>query len=177
LAELGEGGMGYVYRAYDGNLDTDVVIKAPRRSMMEDEEGVKRFALENRALVKLAHPHVVKILDVGEHDDLPFTVMQYLSGGNLEDRLHPSAGTAILPPQHLNTWLRPVAQAIDFIHSQGFVHRDVKPANILCPTRGWPRLPRRQPFPPSPLLVCTRCWTQRAAMSVGDKPPPLSPAG
>src|SRR3954454_21904805 len=78
-AKLGEGGMGFVYRAHDRNLDAEVVVKVPRRALLEDPEFAERFAREVRALVKLAHPHIVRISDVGEHDALPFAVMQYLS--------------------------------------------------------------------------------------------------
>src|SRR3954462_10002838 len=84
-AKLGEGGMGIVYRARDRNLDTDVVIKVPRRAMLDDPEFADRFAREVRSLVKLSHPNIVKVTDVGEHDGMPFAVMQYLSGGSLED--------------------------------------------------------------------------------------------
>ena len=74
-AKLGEGGMGFVYRAQDKKLDTDVVIKVPRRSMLEDREFAGRFAREIRSLVQLAHPNIVKVTDVGEHDGVPFAVM------------------------------------------------------------------------------------------------------
>src|SRR4051794_39268995 len=86
-AQLGEGGMGFVYRAHDRNLDADVVIKVPRRSMLDDPDFAPRFSREVRSLVKLAHPNIVKVTDVGEHDGVPFAVMQYLSGGSLEDYL------------------------------------------------------------------------------------------
>src|ERR1700679_3283800 len=85
-AKLGEGGMGFVYRASDHRLNTDVVIKVPRRALMEDGEFAKRFAREIQSLVQLAHPHIVKVMDVGEHAGLPFAVMQCLSGGSLQDR-------------------------------------------------------------------------------------------
>src|SRR5215475_7871683 len=80
---LGEGGMGRVYRAHDRHLDCDVVIKVPRRAMLEDAEFAARFTRENRSLVKLSHPHIVKIYDVGEHDGVPFAVLQFLAGGSL----------------------------------------------------------------------------------------------
>src|SRR4051794_22944108 len=85
-ARLGQGGMGLVYRASDRNLDTDVVIKVPRRALLDDPDFAHRFAREIRSLVRLVHPHVVRISDAGEHDGLPYAVMQYLPGGSLEDR-------------------------------------------------------------------------------------------
>src|SRR5258708_7908750 len=59
VAKLGEGGMGFVYRAHDANLDAEVVVKMPRKSMLDDPEFAERFALEVRALVRLSHPHIV----------------------------------------------------------------------------------------------------------------------
>src|SRR5579864_3941998 len=95
-AKLGEGGMGFVYRAHDRSLDYDVVIKAPRRAMLADPDFAARFSREIRSLVRLVHPHIVKVSDVGEHDGLPFAVMQYLPGGSLRDRQrHEPDGTPV----------------------------------------------------------------------------------
>jgi serine/threonine protein kinase len=136
-AKLGEGGMGFVWSAHDRNLDTAVVIKAPRRSLLEDPTFAQRFAREIRALVQLQHPHIVKVLDVGEHEGLPFCVLQYLAGGSLEQKRRAAGGKAApAAPDQLNTWLRDVAEALDFMHQRGFVHRDVKPANILFDASG-----------------------------------------
>ena len=137
-AQIGEGGMGTVFRAWDNNLGTDVVIKAPHPSMMQDAEFASRFTRETGSLVKLSHPHIVKISDVGESDGVPFAVMQFLPGGSLEDRLKPeSAGDGRpLPAESLKSWLVSIAEALDFVHQQGYIHRDVKPANILFDSHG-----------------------------------------
>ncbi len=137
-AQLGEGGMAFVYRALDKNLDADVVIKVPRRAILDDPEFATRFAREVRSLVKLSHPNIVKITDVGEHDGVPFAVMQYLSGGSLEDyetldRTDPAVRSSL---SALGDWLPGIARALDFVHSQGYVHRDVKPGNILFDAHG-----------------------------------------
>jgi serine/threonine-protein kinase len=142
LSQLGEGGMGFVYRARDGNLDCEVVVKVPRRSLLEDPEFAARFTREVRSLVRLVHPHIVKVQDVGQHDGLPFAVMQYLPGGSLRDRQpRGSDGTPRpLPPESLREWLPGVAGALDFIHQQRYIHRDVKPDNILFDAHGFPFL-------------------------------------
>jgi serine/threonine-protein kinase len=137
-AKLGEGGMGLVYRALDRRLDAEVVIKVPRRAMLDDPAFAGRFAREVRSLVQLVHPHIVKVMDAGEHDGLPFAVMQYLPGGSLRDRqpAGPGGERLPLPGENLRAWLGAVADALDFIHRKGYVHRDVKPDNILFDAEG-----------------------------------------
>jgi serine/threonine protein kinase len=132
-AKLGEGGMGFVYRAKDARLDCDVVIKVPRAAMLEEAGFRERFKAEVGALVRLAHPHVVKVTDFGQHDGVPFAVMQFLPGGSLDDRRpKDAAGHAkAVASRSLGEWLLPVAEALDFVHKQGYIHRDIKPANIL----------------------------------------------
>src|SRR5262245_66369523 len=83
---LGAGGMGFVYRARDARLDCDVVVKVPRASALEDAGFRERFRDEVGALVRLAHPNVVKVTDFGQHGGVPFAVMQFLPGGRLEVR-------------------------------------------------------------------------------------------
>ncbi len=136
-AKIGSGGMGLVYRARDTKLDTTVVVKALRRSLMEDTAAAVRFRREIRALVQLAHPHIVSVQDVGEHDGLPFLVMQYLPGGSLHDRMRAPDGRAVpVPASRLHGWLPDVADALDSMHRQGYLHRDVKPHNILFDADG-----------------------------------------
>jgi len=137
-AKLGEGGMGSVYRALDQNIDSEVVIKVPRQAMMEDPDFAGRFTREIRSLVKLSHPHIVKVTDVGTFEETPFAVMQFLPGGTLDD--HRPVGPDGLPlpvdPLKVPGWLSAVAGALDYVHAQGYVHRDVKPGNILFDAEG-----------------------------------------
>jgi tRNA A-37 threonylcarbamoyl transferase component Bud32 len=137
-AKLGEGGMGSVYRALDQNIDADVVIKVPRQAMMEDPDFAGRFTREIRSLVKLSHPHIVKVTDVGTLEGTPFAVMQFLPGGTLDDQRTMGAGGLPLPgdPKKIPRWLAAVAEALDYVHTQGYVHRDVKPGNILFDAEG-----------------------------------------
>jgi hypothetical protein len=130
LRQLGEGGMGVVYLARDNTLKCEVVIKMPLRSALAEPGLADRFAREIRSMVALTHPHIVKIQDVGAHDGVPFCVMQYLSGGNLQERPAPA------DPATLAGWLPAVAAALDFVHTQKYLHRDIKPANILFDAHG-----------------------------------------
>jgi serine/threonine-protein kinase len=131
-SRLDKGSMGYVYLANDSRLEAVVVVKVPKVARLEDPEFRVRFERESRFLVKLSHPHIIRIIDVGTQDNVPYYVMQYVSGGSLRDRM--MGGSDVISPMPARTiknWLQPVAKALDFMYSQGCVHRDVKPANIL----------------------------------------------
>ncbi len=138
LEQLGEGGMATVYKAYDTRLETDVAVKVIRTenlTMATMERALKRFEREAKALARLTHPNIVKVTDFGEHEDKPYLVMIYLPGGTLKQRL----GKPI-PWQEAARLLIPIAEALDFSHSQNMIHRDVKPSNILLTERGQPML-------------------------------------
>jgi len=140
LGRIGQGSMGHIYCAFDRHLDTDVVLKFPVSGDQgtDNRAFLDRFGTEIRSLVALSHPHIVKIIDVGEFRDLPFVVMQYLAGGSLKDRIAtgPRGELEPMPLSSLRDWLPDIARALDFIHSQDHVHRDVKPANILFDRHG-----------------------------------------
>ncbi len=137
-ARLGEGGMGTVYRAFDRNIDSDVVIKVPHAAMMADAEFSARFREEIRSLVALSHPYIVKVTDVGEWDGVPYAVMPFLAGGSLEARRRRGRDRRWVPyePREAGRWLGEIATALDYVHDQGYVHRDVKPGNILLDVEG-----------------------------------------
>ncbi|MEP3478356.1 MAG: serine/threonine-protein kinase [Fuerstiella sp.] len=129
---LGKGSMAYVFRASDARLQTDVVLKVPKPEKVNTADFRERFHRESQMLIRFSHPHVVKVLDVGEYAELPYVVMQLLEGGSLSDRIaRESDDNGCMSPESLKTWIREVARALDFCYRKGMVHRDVKPANIL----------------------------------------------
>ena len=124
---LGRGGMGTVYKAHQTSLGRRVALKVIRPELRLDDEVVARFRREARAGA-LTHPHIVSVYDVGEDGEDLYIAMAYLPGGSLADRLE-AAGP--LPPDQAERIGHDIESALAFAHSQGIVHRDVKPSNIL----------------------------------------------
>jgi formylglycine-generating enzyme required for sulfatase activity/serine/threonine protein kinase len=140
LRPLGKGGMGKVYLAKDIRFGKQVVIKVPTMEV-GDKEFKARFMREIASLANLEHPHIVSTLDWGEIEGIPFLVLRYLGGGSLRDRITDSQGLKkSMPLEGLNQWLPQIASALDFIHSKKWVHRDLKPDNILFDEIGNPYL-------------------------------------
>jgi serine/threonine protein kinase len=133
ISRLGAGGMGVAYRAWDEQEGRPVVIKIPKKIFLEDPKFAERFNREIRLLQGLRHPHIVPIVDVGVHEGLPYVAMRFLPGGSLSDRrLRDDDGKPRPnPPGMLHLWLSAVADALDHVHANGVVHRDVKPGNIF----------------------------------------------
>ena len=125
--ELGIGGMATVYRAYDPRFDRDVAIKVLKRELLEDSQLRDRFDRETKIIAKLEHAAIVPVHDVGEDNGQLFYVMRYMTGGSLAERIHNNSLTI---NQVAHIFMR-LAEALDFAHRKGVVHRDLKPGNIL----------------------------------------------
>ena len=140
LRPLGEGGMGKVYLAKDKRFGKQVVVKVPTMEA-GDKDFKDRFMREIASLATLEHLHIVTTVDWGEIEGIPFLVLRYLSGGSLRDRITDAQGFyKPMPLEGLNQWLPQIASALDFIHTKNWVHRDLKPDNILFDEAGNPYL-------------------------------------
>ncbi len=124
--ELGEGGMATVYRAYQPSLRRTVAIKVIGAHLAGQLDFQARFRREAEVLARLEHPNILPVYDFGEQDGQAYIVYRYVGGGTLRERLK-----GPLPLEAVERLLAPVADALDFAHSQGVVHRDIKPTNIL----------------------------------------------
>ena len=129
--ELGRGGMGIVYLAREVRLDRPVAIKLLPPSRARESGLRERFLREARTAAKLSHPHVVPIFAVDEVGEFVFYAMAFIDGETLTERVRRRGP---LPPSEGARMLREVAWALAYAHSQGLVHRDVKPDNIMLET-------------------------------------------
>jgi len=132
--QIGRGAMGDIYRATDSVLGRTVAIKILAERYAQDDAVRERFTRESLAAVRLSgQPNIVTIFDVGEHKERPYIVMEYLSGGSLDDLVHRKGAQS---PQQVFAWLVQAASALDAAHAEGVVHRDVKPANLMLDREG-----------------------------------------
>jgi serine/threonine protein kinase len=135
LEELGHGAMGTVYRAKDPAMDRVVALKTILSLMLDggDEDDFReRFYREARAAGSLNHPGIVPVFDVGEHEGLPFLVMEFISGKTLADAARRGERMSLDRVCELG---QKIAEALGYAHQHGVVHRDIKPANILLTSR------------------------------------------
>jgi len=131
-ALIGEGGMGRVYRARSSD-GQEVALKLVKSDLAHDSVFRRRFEREASIAQRLDHPHVVPVLDSGEHDGTPYLAQRLIGGGSLDDRLEREGAL------DLDFALRvcaEVASGLDALHANGLFHRDVKPANILLDEAG-----------------------------------------
>jgi serine/threonine protein kinase len=130
--ELGRGGMGVVYKAWDAELGRHVALKMILRGMHATPTDLARFRVEAGAAAALNHPNIVPIYQVGEHDGQPFFVMKLIEGRTLAGLVKDGP----LPPRRAAEILLAVARAVEHAHDRGVLHRDLKPANILLERQG-----------------------------------------
>jgi hypothetical protein len=132
LAQAGRGGMGAVFRAQQISTNRNVALKLLGRPGQAKQADLAQFRGEAEVVARLEHPRIVPLYDYGEVEGVPYLAMRYLPGGTVADRLE----TGRIPPKQALSWLRAMAEAIDFAHSRGLIHRDIKPSNMLLDESG-----------------------------------------
>lgn len=132
--ELGRGGMGAVFWAFDTKLQQDVAIKLLTGDAGDDHMR-QRFRQEAKELSSFTHPNIVTLLDFGEFEGEDYIVLEFLRGGNLLDWIATKPSVKEVVDRFIA-----IAQGLDYIHNRGIVHRDLKPENILLTEDGQPRI-------------------------------------
>jgi serine/threonine protein kinase, bacterial len=132
-AQLGVGGFATVYRAWDEGLHREVALKVLHPHLAADPEIQRRFVAEARTLAQLRHPNIITVFDVGEAAGRPFFAMELIDGATVAAL---SAGGRRWSLPEALPLLRAVAAALDYVHSHGFVHRDIKGANVMVERGG-----------------------------------------
>lgn len=135
MRRVGNGGMGVVYLARDRRLGRRVALKFILPERLGAGDARERFLFEARTTARFAHPHIVTVYAVGEHDGAPWVAMEFLGGQSLRDRLADRPGTR----EALRLALA-IAEALAEAHRHGVLHRDLKPENVLIPPDGRPRV-------------------------------------
>ena len=129
---IGEGGMGEVYRARDGNLGRDVAIKVLPGAFSADPDRLKRFEQEAQAAGSLNHPNILVIYHVGTSNGAPYIVSELLEGESLRERINGSS----LPQRKAIDYALQIAHGLAAAHAKGIVHRDLKPENLFITNDG-----------------------------------------
>jgi eukaryotic-like serine/threonine-protein kinase len=127
LDEVGRGAMGIVYRAHDPNLDIIVALKVLRKERLTSEPFVRRFMAEARVLGRLDHPEIVRVFNVDRDGDDVYIAMEFIDGEPLSELMKKKSHC----PEVIADFGVHMAEALDYAHKKGVIHRDVKPSNIL----------------------------------------------
>ncbi len=128
VSELGRGGMGVVYKAWEPSLNRHVAIKALGEHLLEDEGLIERFTREAKSMAAINHPNVIQVYYIGKEDRQPFFAMEFIEGVSLDDLLR---GNHVLSVPHAKDILRQACAGLAVAHDQDLVHRDIKPANLM----------------------------------------------
>ena len=133
---IGQGAMGLVYRAYHAQLERFGAVKV-LQGIASGPDAAARFRHEAQAIAQMRHPNIVNVYDFGEFEGTPYMIVEYVPGGSLAGKMQQQEP---LDQMSALGYLRGIADGLDYAHSLGIVHRDVKPANVLLEKNGSPVL-------------------------------------
>ncbi len=130
--ELGKGAMGVVYKAHDPRIDREIALKVLRQDRVASEDFRQRFLKEAKAIGRLSHPNIVTVFDVGQDHETVFIAMELLEGMPLNEMTEGER----LSVEKIVDISAQIAGALDYAHTRGIVHRDIKPTNIIITPEG-----------------------------------------
>jgi serine/threonine protein kinase len=136
IREIAKGGLGAVYLALDERMGREVAIKVSSATYRNSPEGQARFDREAMLMARLYHSNIVRIYDMGKEEGSFYTVLEYVDGGDLKQRLRDRAWL----PDEAARLVETLARTVEYVHSLGVVHRDLKPSNILFAKDGTPKI-------------------------------------
>jgi serine/threonine protein kinase len=134
IEPLGRGGMASVYKAYEAALDRYVAVKVLPPEFLHDPTFAERFRREAKVVARLEHPNIIPIFAFDIAEGIPWMAMRFIAGGTVSALLRGTPGR--LPRERVIAILRGVADALDYAHGKGVIHRDVKPHNVLIDEAG-----------------------------------------
>ena len=134
---LGQGSMGTVYKAQHKMLGRAVALKIPHRETIRSDMAKKRFLREGRALAMLQHPYIVGVYDADEENNIPYLAMEYVEGPTLSEYIRKNKS---LPFSEVKRITIQIAEALEYIHQKGILHRDLKSSNVLITHDGQARI-------------------------------------
>jgi serine/threonine protein kinase len=128
VSELGRGGMGVVYKAWEPSLNRHVAIKALGEHLLGDEGLIERFTREAKSMAAINHPNVIQVYYIGKEEKQPYFAMEFIEGESLDELLR---GNNVLTVPHAKEILRQASAGLAVAHERDLVHRDIKPANLM----------------------------------------------